>query len=323
MKSFIIALITVVIFIPFTHAQDVELPIDGSHSVVSFSVGFAGGISSIDGRFNDFNGVIGYKDKSDRSSLYCNVTIDATSLNTGNTGRDKDLNGAGWFNTEEFSTITFESKKTMKTEAGFAIIGDFTMMGMTEEITIPFAYQHEQDVVFVFGEPRIAALGTFQLDRTKYGIPKRGFGNIVPSLGTMALLKEVDIKLMIMGRGPSIGGLVTQKIKSDGSASAIAMYEEMENEHAGKDTYIFGEQTISGLVTNLVRGQMMDEALDMARYGLKRYPDSAMSHYMLGAVHDRSGNKEAAMKGYEKAIQLNPEFGRAKQALEKLKEGGK
>lgn len=322
MKSIFVFLITTALYIPILDAQKVELPIDGSHSVVSFSVGFAGGISSIDGRFNDFEGTIGYADESDRSSLYCDVTIDATSLNTGNTNRDKDLNGAGWFNTEEFPEITFKSKKTMKTEDGYAIVGDFTMMGMTEEITIPFQYQHEQDVVFVFGEPRIAALGTFELDRTKYGIPKRGFGNIVPSLGTMALLKEVDIKLLVMGRGPSIGGLVAEKIKSDGCEAAIAMYEEMEKEHAGKNTYNFGEQTVAGIPSTLIRNKQMDEALTMAKYAVKRYPVSAMTNYMLAAVQDRSGNKDAAMKGYEKALMLNPEFGRAKQALEKLKEGG-
>lgn len=314
--SFILALL----LCGFTHVQSqpVELPIDGSHSVISFSVGFAGGISTIDGRFNDFEGTIGYKDDSDRSSLYCNVKIDAKSLNTGNGRRDQDLNGAGWFNTEEFPEITFESTGSMKTNNGYAIKGNFTMMGMTKEITIPFTYQHDQDVVFVFGEPRIAALGSFQIDRTEYGIPKRGFDNIVPSLGTLALLKEVDVKLMIMGRGPSAVGLITQKIETDGSEKAMAYYEELEKEHEGKNTYNFGEQTVGSIVSSLVRSEKFAEAVEVGAYAVKRYPESAMSHYLLGAANDKAGNRDKAMKGYKGALAIDPEFGRAKAALEKL-----
>jgi polyisoprenoid-binding protein YceI len=319
MKKLLFLLVSfTLINLPSIFSQNYELPIDGSHSVVSFSVGFAGGISSIDGRFNDFEGVIGYSDRSDRSSLYCNVKIDAKSINTGNTNRDADLNGAGWFNTEEFPEITFESTRTIATEDGYIIIGDFTMMGMTEEISIPFKYTHDQDVVFVFGEPRIAALGTFQIDRTKYGIPKRGFGNIVPSLGTMALLKEVDVKLMVMGRGPSMAGLITDRIEVEGSDAGIMLYEEMEKEHEGKDTYVFGERTLGGIANSLFRNEKLDDALEFAQYGVKRYPDSAASHYVLAAAYEKTGNTKKATEGYKKSLDINPEFKRAQMALEKL-----
>ncbi|MDG2449428.1 MAG: YceI family protein [Saprospiraceae bacterium] len=306
--------------LPYSFSQKYELPIDGSHSVVSFSVGFAGGISSIDGRFNDFEGVIGYADRSDLSSLFCNVNIDVNSLNTGNTNRDKDLNGAGWFNSEEFPEIIFESTRTIATDDGYNIIGNFTMMGITEEINIPFKYTHDQDVVFVFGEPRVAALGSFQLDRTKYGIPKRGFGNIIPSLGTMALLKEVDVKLMIMGRGPSMAGLVSKKIESENSEAGIILYEEMEKKHAGKDTYGFGERTIGSIANSLVRNEKLQEAVEVAEYGVKRYPESSTSHYVLAAAYEKTGNTQKAIMSYKKSLDINPEFKRAQGALEKLEE---
>ncbi len=320
MKRLALLFLSIILFSLDFYAQKYELPIDAAHSVVSFSVGFAGGISSIDGRFDNYNGVIGYHDQNDRSSLYCNVTIDATSINTGNKMRDKDLNGAGWFNTEEYPEITFESTGSKKTDKGYVITGDFTMMGITEEISIPFEYQHDQDIVFVFGEPRIAALGTYRIDRTEYGIPKRGFDNIVPSLGTMALLKEVDVKLMVMGRGPGIGGLISSAIKSDGVGKALEKYEMLEKEHEGKNTYAFGEMSLAGIASQLVRGGMNDEAVEVGSYMIKRYPGSAVAHYTEAAALDKTGNREGAIKGYKKALALNPEFGRAKQALEKLME---
>lgn len=321
MKTFFSFLLALLVFsIPQMQSQAVELPIDGSHSVVSFSVGFAGGISSIDGRFNDFEGIIGYTDKSDRSSLYCNVKIDAKSLNTGNSMRDQDLNGAGWFNTEEFSEITFESTGTIMTDEAYAIKGNFTMMGITKEVIIPFSYQHDQDVVFVFGEPRIAALGNFEIDRTEYSIPKRGFDNIVPSLGTLALLKEVDVKLMVMGRGPSAAGLIAKKIETDGTDAALEYYEALEKEHEGKNTYQFGERTLGSIARNLERSNNLSGAIEIGAYAVKRYPNSAMSHYLLAAANDKAGKKEDAVKGYKKVLEMNPEFGRAKAALEKLME---
>lgn len=299
-------------------AQEVSYPIDGSHSVVSFSVGFAGGISSIDGRFDNFEGVIGYKDKSDRSSLFCTVTIEVSSLNTGNEMRDGDLQGGGWFDAAQFPQITFESTGTMKSDDGYAIQGIFSMMGIEEQIEIPFEYKHDQHVVFVFGEPRIATLGSYTIDRTKYGIPKRGFGNIVPALGTMALLKDVEIKLMIMGRGKSMGGLLGEMINEEGVGAAIAMYEKMEKTNDPNNGYEFGPRVFARIMSGMVKDGDIENVTSLGNFVVSKYPEDANAHYLAAMAHEASGDIESAKSSYQQALDIAPEFGRAQQALDKL-----
>ena len=321
MKSLIISLCCLLLIMqPPVFGQQVELPIDAAHSVVSFSVGFAGGISTIDGRFDNFEGVIGYKDQKDRSSLYCNVTIDVNSLNTGNSGRDADLKTAGWFDVEQFPSITFNSTKTVKTVDGYEIHGVFNMMGIEEEISIPMHYQHNQDVVYVFGEPRIAALGQYTIDRLKYKIPKRGFDQMVASLGTMALSQDVDIKLMIMGRGESLGRMIVSATEKDGISDALSLYERLEEEHKGRDSYDFGENTLGGIAERLLRKKLFEDAHVVGHYTVSRYPDSAPAHYILAAIKEQTGRTEEAIDAYKKTLRIDPEFERARSALARLQE---
>ena len=301
------------------YGQSISYPIDASHSVISFSVGFAGGITTIDGRFNEFTGTIGYADPNDKSSLFATVTIQVKSINTGDASRDKDLQGAGFFNVEEFPEISFKSKGVKKVDEDFVLLGTFNMMGKTKELEIPFAFQHETAEVWVFGEPRIAAKSNLSIDRTEFGIPKRGWDNIIPALGAMTLSKEVEIKLMIQGVGASLNALVLEKIEKEDVAAAINLYNQLEKEHADKGTYTFGDRGLVGIILQLIRAKKTEEAIQIGAFAKAKYPDSFYAYYGLATAYQSAGNKEKAIQNFEKTLELNPEFGRAKAALEELK----
>ncbi len=306
------------IFIHNIRSQAISYPIDASHSVISFSVGFAGGITSIDGRFDQFEGVLGYKDVNDLSSFYCEVTIEVSSINTGDTQRDKDLLGEGFFNVESNPTITFNSSKVIQNPNGLNLVGTLSMLGKVKEIKLPIQFKHPDQVIWVFGEPRIAAEANYLIDRLEYEIPKRGWDNIIPSLGSMTLSKDVDIKLVIQAAGPGLSQLLRETINDDNVEKAVMLYNELESS-SEVGTYEFGERTLLSVIMALNRGDKLNEALDFGKFSVSRFPDSFMTWYGLALSHEALKNETEAIKCYEKSIELNSEFGRARKALEKLK----
>lgn len=319
MKRFLFSTILCAGFVSLSISQAVDYPLDASHSVVSFSVGFAGGITSIDGRFDNFKGTIGYTNTKDPSTLYVKTTIAVSSINTGDKQRDEDLMTPGFFNAEAYPEITFTSKSATLVDGGYLVSGSFSMLGKTSDIELELTRKHEPAVVWVFGEPRIALEGTYTIDRTEYGIPKRGWDNIVPSLGSMTLSKEVEVRLVIQGVGPSLSTLIQEKISTDGTTAAITLYNALEAKEADKGTYTFGDRTILGVIMKLVRDGKGSEAVEMGEFATSKHPDSFMSWYGLAIAHQTAGNTEKAIEFYEKTLVLNPKFSRAQAGLDKLK----
>ncbi len=113
-----------------------EYKIDKVHSTVGFSVKHLV-ISSVPGRFTDFDGAIAYDDK-DVTKSSVKVTIQAASINTDNARRDEDLRGPSFLDTTKYPTITFESKQVKKTPNGLVAVGTLTIKDVSKEIELPF-----------------------------------------------------------------------------------------------------------------------------------------------------------------------------------------
>lgn len=116
-------------------AQAEPWTIDGAHSAASFSVRHFG-VSTVRGSFTKITGAILIDDKNIANSNV-DVTIDASTVNTANEGRDKHLKSADFFDVEKFPTMTFKSKKVESAGAGrLRVTGDFTLHGVTKEVVL-------------------------------------------------------------------------------------------------------------------------------------------------------------------------------------------
>lgn len=60
------------------------------------------------------------------------------------------------------------------------------------------------------------------------------------------------------------------------------------------------------------------KAVDISKYLVSLYPNSAMYYYGLGVVQYLNEDKESAKKNLEESLKIDPDFTRAKQLLEKL-----
>jgi polyisoprenoid-binding protein YceI len=109
--------------------------IDASHSQVGFSVKHMM-FSTVRGNFRGFEGTIEV-DNDNPANSKVNVTIDASSVSTGDDKRDEHLRSADFFDVANYPTLTFKSTSIdFKDAEDFTINGELTMHGVTQPVKI-------------------------------------------------------------------------------------------------------------------------------------------------------------------------------------------
>lgn len=117
--------------------------IDKQHAWVGFAVNHAGWALAL-GKFGSVAGEIVF-DKADVTKSSVKVEIDATSIDTNFTDRDKDLNSPDFLNSAEFPKITFVSTVVEKTgDKTGKVTGDLTIIGVTKPVTLDVVWNAEQ-----------------------------------------------------------------------------------------------------------------------------------------------------------------------------------
>jgi polyisoprenoid-binding protein YceI len=112
--------------------------VDKGHSEVGFQIRHM--MTKVRGRFNQFEGRI-EADRAKPGASSVEFTIQATSIDTANENRDKDLRSADFFDVEKYPTITFKSTRiTPKGKDAYDVTGTLTMRGVSKEITLPVSF---------------------------------------------------------------------------------------------------------------------------------------------------------------------------------------
>jgi len=134
MKRLVFVLIALFL-IKYSQAQ-VLTPIDAESniefSIKNFGMQTKGTIKGLQGKI-EFNA-------QKLATSYFNVSLDANSVNTNNSSRDKHLKKADYFDVAKHPTITFTSTKisTTATANTFVVEGNLTLKGITKFISFNF-----------------------------------------------------------------------------------------------------------------------------------------------------------------------------------------
>jgi polyisoprenoid-binding protein YceI len=158
--------------------------IDPVHSVATFEVGHAGGISRFLGRFNDMSGDL-VVDAPEKSKVKVDIKVD--SVDTKHEGLDKHLKSPDFFNAVQFPTMSFTSTAVTLNQAGEGTLaGNLTLHGVTKPVT--FKLKQIGSGLGMKGETRVGYVATSTIKRTTFGM---NYG--VPAAAT----DDVDLRINI------------------------------------------------------------------------------------------------------------------------------
>jgi polyisoprenoid-binding protein YceI len=142
--------------------------IDPAHSSAQFSVRHMA-ISTVRGAFSKVNGLIALDDK-DIAKSTVDVTIDVTTVDTREPGRDNDLRSDHFFDVAHYPTMTFKSKKVEQVAPGkLKVTGDLTIRGITKEVVLDVEGP-TAPVKDPWGNQRAAATATAKINRQDFGV---------------------------------------------------------------------------------------------------------------------------------------------------------
>ncbi len=160
---------------------------DKSHSSVGFQVRHI--FTNVSGRFTDYSGTI-QVDRAKPENSSVEFTIQATSIDTSEPKRDGHLRTADFFDVANHPTITFKST-SMKPNGkdSYFVTGDFTMHGVTKQITLPVTVLGEgKDPM---GNEKMGLETAITLNRKDYGL------NWNRALETGGVLVGEEVKVQI------------------------------------------------------------------------------------------------------------------------------
>ncbi|PWB58653.1 MAG: polyisoprenoid-binding protein [Nitrosomonadales bacterium] len=144
--------------------------IDARHTFPSFEVSHLG-FSIQRGRFNKTSGTITL-DMADHSGSI-DISIDATSIDTGLAELEKHMQGEDFFDVAKYPAITFKSKSLrFDGDRLTGADGDFTLLGVTRPVQLKVDQfrcgQHPMTKVVMCGANATTAIKRSEFGMTKY-----------------------------------------------------------------------------------------------------------------------------------------------------------
>src|SRR5262249_39789364 len=154
------------------------------------------------GEFHAVNGTV-QLDDGDITKSFVEVTIDASTIDTREPDRDKDLKSAHFLDIDKYPTMAFKSTKIEKVDPGrLRVTGNLTLHGVTKSVVLDVATP-KPPIKDPWGLQRTATSGTTKINRQDFGL------NYSPTLdnGGLVVGNEVEITLdveMIIPPAPNM-----------------------------------------------------------------------------------------------------------------------
>ncbi len=141
--------------------------IDPNHSTVEFAAKHMM-ITTVRGRFKKFSGTL-HIDEQNPANSQVDVTIDASSIDTGAEARDNHLRSADFFDVAKYPTITFKSTRVEALGGEkYRVTGDLTIHGVTRPQTLEV--EREGSIKDMQGKQRQSFSATGKLSRKDFGL---------------------------------------------------------------------------------------------------------------------------------------------------------
>ncbi|MEM1026340.1 MAG: YceI family protein [Myxococcota bacterium] len=146
-----------------------EWALDAAHADVAFSVTHLA-ISEVTGKFKAVSGSMHF-DEANIAESSVEVTVDLSSVDTGQAKRDGHLQSADFFNVEKNPSMTFKSTKVKRAGKGkLKVTGDLTLHGVTKSVVLDVVGPSQATKNPFSGNTHRAFTATGTIDRRDFGL---------------------------------------------------------------------------------------------------------------------------------------------------------
>ena len=163
--------------------------LDKDHTTLGFEVVHMV-VSKTKGKFTEYSGTV-EMDAEKQEFKTIEAVIQTASVTTDHQKRDDHLRSADFFDSKTFPTMTYKMKSYTKSGDHYTAIGDFTLLGVTKELTLVGTFNGmAQDP---WGNMRAGFTAEGTLNRKDFGMK---FSKLLDNGGLM-VGDEVKLKLEI------------------------------------------------------------------------------------------------------------------------------
>jgi len=164
--------------------------LDPTHTDASFTVRHAG-ISKVRGTVAVTSGALTVGEDLESSAV--SVTLDPSTVTTGDANRDGHLKSGDFFDVETFGEWTFVSTAIRTDGDKHVVVGDLTIHGVTREVELETEFNGT--AVDPFGNTRAGFEATVTISRKDFGLT----WNAALETGGVLVGKDVTITLDLQG----------------------------------------------------------------------------------------------------------------------------
>ena len=164
--------------------------LDTAHSAIGFSVRHLV-FAKVRGRFSAWSGSAELSE-ADLTQSRVEVSIDASSIDTGTADRDQHLKSPDFFDVAQFPTLTFKSSR-IEALGGerYRVHGDLTIRDTTREVVLDSEFSGSAKDPW--GNDRLAFTAKASIDRSDFGLK----WNQALETGGVVVGERVDIELEV------------------------------------------------------------------------------------------------------------------------------
>ena len=132
----------------------------------------------------------------------------------------------------------------------------------------------------------------------------------VASLNEIERAEHVEVRCVTCHRGRQqpklIEDVLDEQLANGGLDTAVETYGKLRDQFYGSHSYDFSEMSLPMYAQGLAGRGETDAAVEFAKINTGHYPESYYSFFVLAELYAVTGQKAAAIEGFERAAELNP-----------------
>jgi len=293
---------------------------DDQHSYIGFTIKYFG-YSPVRGRFNRFDGTLFY-DPTRPEMTSASITIDISSINTGNETRDGDLIKEGaWFDIKNYPYAIFHSEKVMLQENGsFDVIGLLTLKGISKPITLHFEQPTKISRDWAKNE-QVSLNGKMTLNRKDFGIEGGDFWSTIMEDGLTQLSDEVEMEINLHCRRADYQARY-EDLEADNYRKLILDYFKAENSERAfseiDSLHVSGDLSSGALSTigyTLIAWNQLEMATQIFQKKKSLFNSNASVLNQLGITSLKLSQQDSAQYYFQTAQKIDTADSRSREYL--------